>query len=236
MTAPHDRARARRRTRTPMWIRPHRSRTPAKTDSRADPLRALRLDRPSDFAPVTGREAGWKHTPGRPAGGAADRRARRRRRRVRLDLDVRVEALPGVGRDDARIGTPASRRTARPRKPGRTLQRGAAPADRAATRSTDRSLLRIDGTDARQARACGAAPSSWPMPNSRATVVLDHHGAAQYAENVEILVGDGADLTVVTVQDWADDAVHVGEPLRPRRQGRPPQARRRHASAAASCG
>ncbi|ACU38974.1 MULTISPECIES: Fe-S cluster assembly protein SufD [Actinosynnema] len=44
---------------------------------------------------------------------------------------------------------------------------------------------------------------------AKAVVVLDHRGSGAYADNVEIVVGDGADLTVVTVQDWADDAVHV---------------------------
>ena len=45
--------------------------------------------------------------------------------------------------------------------------------------------------------------------NARAVVVVDHHGSATYADNVEIVVGDGASLTVVSVQDWADDAVHL---------------------------
>jgi Fe-S cluster assembly protein SufD len=46
-------------------------------------------------------------------------------------------------------------------------------------------------------------------PHSRGTVVLDHVGSATYADNVEIRVGDGASLTVVTIQDWDDDAVHI---------------------------
>ncbi len=45
--------------------------------------------------------------------------------------------------------------------------------------------------------------------NSRATVLLRHDGSAQYAQNVEILVRDGAKLTVVSVQQWQDDAVHA---------------------------
>jgi Fe-S cluster assembly protein SufD len=45
--------------------------------------------------------------------------------------------------------------------------------------------------------------------NAKAVVVLDHGGSATYADNVEIVVGDGAALTVVSLQDWADDAVHV---------------------------
>jgi len=45
--------------------------------------------------------------------------------------------------------------------------------------------------------------------NARGTVVLDHKGSAQYAQNVEIIARDGSDLTVVSVQRWDDDAVHV---------------------------
>jgi Fe-S cluster assembly protein SufD len=47
-------------------------------------------------------------------------------------------------------------------------------------------------------------------PHAQGTVVLDHVGSATYADNVEIRVGDGASLTVVTIQDWDDDTVHVG--------------------------
>jgi Fe-S cluster assembly protein SufD len=47
------------------------------------------------------------------------------------------------------------------------------------------------------------------QPNSRGTVVLRHEGSAQHAQNVEILVRDGADLTVVSVQKWDDDAIHA---------------------------
>ncbi len=45
--------------------------------------------------------------------------------------------------------------------------------------------------------------------NARATVVLDHAGSATYADNVEIVLGDGASLTLVSLQDWDDDAVHL---------------------------
>ncbi|WP_460774012.1 Fe-S cluster assembly protein SufD [Microbacterium sp. GXF7504] len=45
--------------------------------------------------------------------------------------------------------------------------------------------------------------------NSRATVVLRHAGSARFAENVEIIVRDGASLTLVSVQEWDDDAVHL---------------------------
>ncbi|ALX67067.1 Fe-S cluster assembly protein SufD [Microbacterium sp. XT11] len=47
------------------------------------------------------------------------------------------------------------------------------------------------------------------LEHSSATVVLQHTGTAQYAQNVEIIVRDGARLTVVTLQQWQDDAIHA---------------------------
>jgi len=47
------------------------------------------------------------------------------------------------------------------------------------------------------------------QPNARAVVVLEHTGSATYADNVEILVGDGAALTLISLQAWADDTVHL---------------------------
>jgi Fe-S cluster assembly protein SufD len=46
-------------------------------------------------------------------------------------------------------------------------------------------------------------------PLAEAVVVLDHGGSATYADNVEFVVGEGAKLTVVSLQDWARDAVQV---------------------------
>jgi Fe-S cluster assembly protein SufD len=46
-------------------------------------------------------------------------------------------------------------------------------------------------------------------PNSKGVVILEHHGSANLSENVEIVVGDNAQLTVVTVQEWDDSALHL---------------------------
>jgi len=46
---------------------------------------------------------------------------------------------------------------------------------------------------------------------SKATVVLTHKGSAECAANVELRVGDGSDLTFVTVQEWDDDAIHLAQ-------------------------
>jgi len=45
-------------------------------------------------------------------------------------------------------------------------------------------------------------------PFSRGTVILDHKGSAVLGENVEIIVGDEAEITVISIQDWDTEAVH----------------------------
>jgi Fe-S cluster assembly protein SufD len=47
-------------------------------------------------------------------------------------------------------------------------------------------------------------------PFAEAVVVLDYLGSGTYADNVELVVGDGARLTLVGVHDWAADTVHLG--------------------------
>ncbi|HEY9473770.1 MAG TPA: Fe-S cluster assembly protein SufD [Mycobacteriales bacterium] len=44
---------------------------------------------------------------------------------------------------------------------------------------------------------------------AEAVVVVDHVGSATLASNVECRIGDGASLTLVSLQDWDRDAVHV---------------------------
>ncbi|MFI7095641.1 Fe-S cluster assembly protein SufD [Streptomyces lydicus] len=46
---------------------------------------------------------------------------------------------------------------------------------------------------------------------AEAVVVIDHTGDAVLAANVDYLLGDGAKLTVVSVQDWEHTAVHAGQ-------------------------
>jgi len=47
--------------------------------------------------------------------------------------------------------------------------------------------------------------------HSKALVVLDHVGGGAHRGGVEVRVGDGAQVTVVSLQEWDDDAVHVGQ-------------------------
>ncbi|MBX7444249.1 MULTISPECIES: Fe-S cluster assembly protein SufD [unclassified Arthrobacter] len=47
--------------------------------------------------------------------------------------------------------------------------------------------------------------------NSRGVVILEHGGIADHNGNVEVLVRQGAQLTVVSVQLWEDDAKHLAQ-------------------------
>ncbi|MQA26391.1 MAG: Fe-S cluster assembly protein SufD [Micromonosporaceae bacterium] len=48
-------------------------------------------------------------------------------------------------------------------------------------------------------------------PYSKATLVFEHTGSARYASSVSVLLGDGAQLDLVSLQLWDDDAVHTGQ-------------------------
>ncbi|GAB2977080.1 Fe-S cluster assembly protein SufD [Nocardioides montaniterrae] len=69
-------------------------------------------------------------------------------------------------------------------------------------------FLTINGTGTEEATAAHAVIRAEKF--SKATVVLRFEGSMTLADNVEIVVEDGAQLTVVSIDDWADDAVHVG--------------------------
>jgi Fe-S cluster assembly protein SufD len=68
-------------------------------------------------------------------------------------------------------------------------------------------VLEVDGTDAEL--TSGAHVVLRFGRHSKAVVVLNHTGSAAVAAVAEIVVGDGADVTVVSIQDWDDDAVHL---------------------------
>lgn len=45
--------------------------------------------------------------------------------------------------------------------------------------------------------------------SSSATFVLNHTGTARCAQNVEMIVGANSSMTVISLQDWDDDALHI---------------------------
>ena len=114
-----------------------------------------------------------------------------------------------VGRDDQRVGrsyVPADRVSAQACAAFEQATVVTVPREAVASEPT---VITLTGSGAgRRVRPRGRRSwSRWPRPS----VVLDHQGSAVYADNVEFLVGDGATLTVVSLQDWADDAVHVAQ-------------------------
>jgi Fe-S cluster assembly protein SufD len=48
-------------------------------------------------------------------------------------------------------------------------------------------------------------------PFSRVTFVLEHRGSGVHAGNLEVRVGEGAEVKVVSIQQWDDGTVHVGQ-------------------------
>lgn len=46
-------------------------------------------------------------------------------------------------------------------------------------------------------------------PFSHGVVIIDHKGEAVIGENIEIIVGDEAHITVISIQDWDDNSVHT---------------------------
>jgi Fe-S cluster assembly protein SufD len=69
-------------------------------------------------------------------------------------------------------------------------------------------FVTLKGTGTEEATATHAVIRAEKF--SKATVVLRFEGSMTLADNVEVVVEDGARLTVVSIDDWADDAVHVG--------------------------
>ena len=78
------------------------------------------------------------------------------------------------------------------------------PAD---TEVTEPIVISLTGTDADVTEAAHVAMRFGA--HAKAVVVLVHEGAASLAQVVETSVGDGAQVSVISIQDWADEAVHL---------------------------
>jgi Fe-S cluster assembly protein SufD len=170
-------------------------------------LHQLQSFDPADFPVPTGREEDWRFTP------------LRRMRDLTGDtplaegkVTVETDAAPGVTvesaeRGDARLGrsfSPADRVSARAFASFGQATVITVPAETVASRPT---VVTVRGDDAQGVSFGHLLVDVQPM--AQAVVILDHAGSATYADNVELVVGDGASLQVVSLQDWADDAVHA---------------------------
>ena len=123
---------------------------------------------------------------------------------VEADERVRVET---VGRDDSRLGSvyaPGDRVSAQAWTSFTEATVVTVPAE---AEIDDPIVLSVHGESVEQA-AFGHVFLDLEQFAS-ATIVLDHTGDALLAANVEVRIGDGANLTLLALQDWGDDAVHV---------------------------
>lgn len=160
-----------------------------------------------DFEVPTGREEEWRFTPLRRLRGLHKGTAEDGGK-VLIEADAAPEVtVETVGRDDPRLGrayVPADRVSAQAWNSFTEATVVTVPKEAVASAPT---VLRLRGEDA-SAAAYGHT-TVVVEPFAEATVVLTHHGPATYADNVEFVVGDGARLSVISLQDWADGAVHV---------------------------
>ncbi|HXW45150.1 MAG TPA: Fe-S cluster assembly protein SufD [Streptosporangiaceae bacterium] len=162
---------------------------------------------PADFPVPTGREEEWRFTP------------LRRLRALHADLS------PGDGKVSVVAGAepPVAAETAE--RGDQRLGTAYVPADRISARAfasfDEATIITVpQGTEmiapahvvVRGETADGAAFGHTVInvePNARAVVVLEYTGSATFADNVELVVGEGASLAVVSMQAWNDDAVHL---------------------------
>jgi Fe-S cluster assembly protein SufD len=161
---------------------------------------------PADFPALVGREEEWRFTPLKRLRGLHENPVADGKVSVSVSAPEGV-TVETVGRDDKRLGTAG--------KPvDRTSALAYANFERATVVTVPQEAeiaepIRVDlrgegGTVFGHVHVEVKAFAS-------AVVVLDYQGTAVYSENVQFVVGDSAKLTVILLQDWADDAVHLSQ-------------------------
>ncbi len=161
----------------------------------------------ADFAVPGGREENWRFTPLERLRGLHDGTAE-----ATGALRVEVIAPQGVvvetvDRGDARLG-----------KAGKPVDRVAAQAyssfEKASVVSIPNDTVLTEPVRITVQGEGGVVYGHQLIEVGRfaeAVVVIDHTGDTVLAANVEFVIGDGAKLTVVSIQDWDDTAVHVAQ-------------------------
>ncbi|MFC7342660.1 Fe-S cluster assembly protein SufD [Saccharopolyspora griseoalba] len=152
-----------------------------------------------------GREEDWRFTPTKRLKGLHDGTATAT---GNLKIEVAGDAgVETVGRDDERIG------------------QGGIPADRVAAQAwssfTEATIVTVpketkpEGPITVTVNGPGEGQVTYGHLQVRAeqfaeaVVVVDYRGSGVVGDNVEFVVADGAQLKVVSIHDWADDATQV---------------------------
>ncbi len=183
-----------------MSIAPPTAAAPAPVQTRSERFASVEH---ADFPEVTGREVDWKFSPVDRLRDLIDGELDGSPYAI-LSPEVAGATVEWIDRTDARIGTagtPEDRASANARTTFEKALHIGITGEEPTTITVTRSDL---GATARAAHVLVTAE-----PNSAGLVVLDSRGTGHLAENVEILVGEGAHLTVVTLQEWSDDAIHL---------------------------
>jgi Fe-S cluster assembly protein SufD len=161
---------------------------------------------PADFGVPSGREEEWRFTPLRRLRGLHTDTPPAPTATVTVEVDpapeVKTFSAERAVANAGRTFIPSDRVSAQAYASSGEATVIAVPAHADASRPT---LVTITGHD-------GVGYGHLLVqaePFSRSVVVLDYRGSATYADNVELVVGDGASLSVVSLQGWADDAVHA---------------------------
>jgi Fe-S cluster assembly protein SufD len=161
---------------------------------------------PDAFEVPRGREEEWRFTPTRRLtaffeGAPADADAATRGASVVAPATIRPVAPGDVLWGIA--GTPADRAAA---VAWEQASAGRAVEIPASAELGEPIVLTVDGIAGRREYGHLVLDAG---PFSSAVVVIDHTGGGEHATNIEVRVGDGANLTLVSVQSWDDDAIHL---------------------------
>ncbi|MFF9169178.1 MULTISPECIES: Fe-S cluster assembly protein SufD [unclassified Streptomyces] len=162
----------------------------------------------ADFPVPHGREEEWRFTPLERLRGLHDGTATTSGDGVKVDVQAPEGVIvETVGRDDARLGkagTPVDRVAAQAYSSFEKASVVTVPKETVLTEPIRIAVHGEGGTRfGHQVVELGAF--------AEAVVVIDHTGDAVLAANVDYILGDGAKLTVVSVQDWDDKSVHVAQ-------------------------
>lgn len=164
----------------------------------------------ADHRPISGREEAWRFTPLRRLRGLHDDAPF-----TGSDYTVEVQAQDGVTAGTVTGGEAAAVKGLSKYLPvdhvsARTYQAAQSVffVDIAAeTSTTTPVVVTLHGNSTTEAVAAHLVVRVGH--HARAQVVVVYEGSATISETVEIVVGDGANLTFVSEQNWAADAVHL---------------------------
>jgi len=157
-----------------------------------------------ELAAPTGREEAWRFTPLRQLRGIHDHLD------APTQANIATQIADGVRFDV--VDTASCAPTSGPTDWASSLARAATNQSAVVTiprelESSEPTVLTISGSGVEVTTVGHIVIKAEAF--SKAVVVIEHTGSATYSENIDVHVGDGAQLTVLTVQAWNDDTVHL---------------------------